>query len=143
MTKGIISVPPFSGNIDKKENQPKNKNQELSVKSDIHERERKKGKIGSPVEYSNAKKMLKKLLTCDRITSVSTRIPHFTTEELAAKLNITQGELKLLLISPWCYRKLIGRINLLLVSLYCSIKFYEPTCTGDSYDSGNLKENKR
>ena len=145
MTKGIISVLPFSGNIEKieeKENQPKNENQELSVKSDIHRRKKRKRKISSPVEYSNAKKMIEKFLTCDRIISVPTRIPPFTATELAAKLNITPEQLRRLRISLWCYKKLMWHINLPLIGLYCSTRFYEPVCTGGSYDSSNLKENK-
>lgn len=118
VTDDIIAVPLFTGN---KKAQHKNGTQALHTKSDAY------AGIGSYLKHSNAKEIIKKLLTCDRVISISTRISSFTILELANELNITSEELRQVRIASWCYRKLARRINLSLIILYCSTRFYEST----------------
>lgn len=75
--------------------------------------------------------MIEELLTRDRVILIPTKIPGFTVSELARELNITTSELaKLRVLSCWYSKEAAWRINLPLISLYCSTKFYEPACVG-------------
>lgn len=119
MTSNIIAVPPFSGN---KENQPKSKNQALSVKPSAYVNT----EIGTPIKHSNVKEMIQRLLTCDRIIAVPTRVQSYTVLELAKELDITPLQIMQLRTSSWRHEKLAWRIRLPLITLYCGTKFYKP-----------------
>lgn len=132
MTDDIISVPLFSGNTNKKgdkeneEKQQKYKNRGLSAESEEY------GNIGSYVEYSNAKEMIKKLLTCERMVPILTRVPSFTILELAKELDIAPVHLKHL--APDFYEQMAWKINPLLVRLYCSTRFFCEPAQKKSYN---------
>ena len=74
------------------------------------------------IEYPYVKGIINKLLTCDRIILVPTKIPKFTELELANKLNITPKQLRRLQRTQSAYKQIIGKINLLLIELYCGTK---------------------
>lgn len=118
MTKRIISVPPSSDNGGDKRKQQQHENQGLPVEPEAYRN------IGQYVRYSNAKEMIKKLLTCERIVSIPTRVSSFTISELAKELNVAQVHLKRL--TPEFYKQMAWKINPPLIRLYCSTKFYEP-----------------
>ena len=92
-----------------------------------------KGKIESEAQFRASSKnylsfvkvlgMIHKLLTCDRIILVPTKVPKFTELELANKLNIAPTQLKKLQRSQTSYKQVIRKINPLLVELYCGTKW--------------------
>jgi hypothetical protein len=75
------------------------------------------------INFFTAQKMIHKFLNCDRIIQVPTKILKFTEIELADKLEITTMQLKKLHRSQTTYKQMIGKINLLLIELYCNTKW--------------------
>jgi hypothetical protein len=118
MTTRIISVPPSSDNGGDKQKQQKHKNQGLPVEPEAYRN------TGQYVKHSNAKEMIRRLLTCERVVSVPTRVRSFTISELAKELDVAQVHLKQL--TPEFYKQRAWKINPPLIKLYCSTKFYEP-----------------
>ncbi len=74
------------------------------------------------ISFWTVQKMLNKFLTCDRIVKKEERRLKYTEEELAGILNITSKELKRLKL-PYFYKAMVSRINLPLISLFCSTKW--------------------
>lgn len=125
MTEDIIAVSPFSGNKEdeeKKENGPKNNNRSTSFECISFQ-----SGAYRFVKSSNARLMIERLLTQERVILVPTKVANFTVLELAKELEIMPLELERLYRSAWYCKKIMGRINLPLVKLYCSTKFYDPT----------------
>lgn len=125
MTKGIIAVRPISGNKEdeeKKESGSKNNNRSTSFECISYQ-----SSAYRFVKSSNARLMIERLLTQERIVLVPIKVANFTVLELAKELKIEPFELERLYKSAWYCKKIMGQINLRLVKLYCSTKFYDPT----------------
>ena len=76
------------------------------------------------IEYPSVKGIINKLLTCDRIILVPTKILKFTELELANKLSITTTQLRQLRGgSQSIYEQTIEKISPLLSNLYCYTKW--------------------
>lgn len=78
------------------------------------------------LSFSTAQQIIHRLLTCSRIVLRPTVIPGITKPELAKKLNLTPRQLKYLQERPLFYEKMVKRVNLPLVNLYCSSALQEP-----------------
>lgn len=92
--------------------------------SSNHEKESKdKARVKGCIEFLTVHKMIYKFLTYDRIIFIPTKIPKFTKLELANKLNISLKQLSSLQMSKSTYKQIIGKINPLLIELYCSTKW--------------------
>lgn len=73
--------------------------------------------------FLTVRKMIYKFLNYDRVIFVPTKIPKFTELELANKLKITPTQLRKLQTSKTSYKQIIGKINTLLIELYCNTKW--------------------
>ena len=79
------------------------------------------------VRFLTARKIIERFLNCDRIVSKEIRYRRYTVNELAEKLSISEAELEMLIkasSSIFCQR-IIGRIILPLIKLYCNTKWVD------------------
>jgi hypothetical protein len=77
-------------------------------------------------DYRLARNMVNKFLTCDREILVPTRVAGYTVVELARALKVTpENIIQLRTMTQDYWRKVRGRINLKLISLFLNTKFYE------------------
>ena len=102
-----------------------NNNNELSRKNgNCHEIENNKGSI-KHLSFVTTQKIIHRFLTCKRVVQVAETRPQFTIAELSEKLNIEPNQLRRLYASPLSHKKIISKINLSLVKLYCSTKLQD------------------
>lgn len=80
-------------------------------------------KTNNYLNFSTVRGMIHRFLTYDRINNIEVVSLKYTKEELAQKLGITLKELKML-ETPYCYRSIARKINLPLINLYCTTKWF-------------------
>ena len=112
------------------------------------------GQLSGNVSFSNAQKMINRLLTFDRIKTAldegktidyasknqpEVRVRPFAKGELAEKLGISVKGLEKLKY-PAFYEKMASKISLQLNSLYCSTKFVAGEYKGEKSESGGDHE---
>ena len=97
------------------------------------------GQLSGNLNFQTAQAIIHKLLTCDRIKTAlndgkvinpalrnepKIKLAAYTKEELAKKLGITARELNKLK-TPSHYKKMVDKISLPLICLYCATKFVD------------------
>jgi len=104
------------------------------------------GSASCNLNFSTAQKMIHQLLTRDRIKTAldevrvinyellsnktEIKMKAFTKKELAEKLGISVEEFNKLK-SPDFYKKIVNKISLPLIQLYCSTKFMDGEYKGE------------
>ena len=79
------------------------------------------------LNFLTARKMINKFLSCDRLEKREVRCKRYTLQGLANKLEVEQSELKPFIrgtCDKFCYKKYAGKIDLRLIKLYCSTKWF-------------------
>lgn len=79
------------------------------------------------LSFPTAQKMIKRLLTCDRVVTKEIKAENFTIKELAEELSVDLPNLEAFIKAPskTLYGKMASKISLPLIRLYYDTKWTE------------------